>query len=138
MDFLVEEELVKFNNKFKNINKLEKGDKMYYNNDVIEIVKCGYFQGITRFLSFQDRQTFYDKLKKDIIRLNRIIDNLIIQNNFFLGVLSHTNCLNFKKIKILHKKILKSLSILIETYEEDKEYVKKLFNLVKIINNNYK
>lgn len=138
MDFLVEEELNKFKNKFKNLDKLEKGDKMYYQNNVIEIIKGGYLQGLTRFISFQDRYKFYDEFKKDIERLNKIIDNLIVQYNVLLGVLSHKYYLNFGKIKKLHQKILRVLSILIETYHDDKEYVKKLFHLIKIINRFYK
>lgn len=135
MDFLLKEELTKLDTKFNNLDKLKKGDKLYYENENIMILENSYFQSITRLLYFQDRHTFYNKFKKDINRLNKIFSSLLFKtiNNTNSIILNTNNIvLNndyYVQINFIHNKIIKAINILKKTYEDDVDYLIKLDNL---------
>ncbi|ADO67109.1 hypothetical protein crov076 [Cafeteria roenbergensis virus] len=131
MEFLLEEEINKFINKFKNLQNLKVGDKLYYNNNNVEILQNGYFQSLTRLVYSQNRIKFYDEFKKDITRLNKILKHLINKNNNI--IIFSLNFPTINKIKNIHKILIKTLKTQITTYQTDLEYVGKLNKLLESI-----
>lgn len=137
MDFLIREEILKFKNRFNEL-EIEVGDKLYYDeNDTINVIKSGYLQSVTRIIYFQDRHGFYEKFKKDIKRLNKIFKGLLLDNNIFFINFSQKNILFVQEIRVIHNKLLDILKILKETYKDDSDYIDKLIELELSINSFY-
>ena len=138
MDFLVKEEILKFKNKYNEL-EIEVGDKLYYDeSNNIHVLKAGYFQSISRMIYSQDRHSFYEKFKKEIKRLNKILSSLLLNNNIFIINFNQNNLVYIQDIKNLHKKLLDIIKILKKTYENDKEFILKLTNLEDKIHFYYK
>lgn len=138
MEEIISKEIEFLEKKFINLNNLEVGDKLYYNNEIIEVSKKGIFQSVTRFYNLTDRHIFLQKFKEDINRINKLYDCMILNMSVLMFVFVKNYFENIKSIQTLYKLLLKSLSTLVVTYKDDEKYVLELTNLLIELQGYYK
>jgi len=114
--------------------EVEKGDKLYLDNEGIKINKSSYFQGFSRFLSRESRYTtlgylesffedyfallqfvgtIYEKQTNKNIMENLIFDilgiNNIVENGMIILMSTYNN--EFQELRVLNEKIRNNFGI---------------------------
>ena len=126
MDLLLDKELKRYETMLEVLKDIEVGDKLYYENGEIKILKSGYMQSLTRLIYSQNRNLFLEEFKKDIKNLNKLFNSILLNNHIILFSFVPYNQNFINRFNNIHKNILKVIEKLLKTYEDDEEFIVKL------------
>lgn len=136
MNYLLNQEINKYNKNFEELIKIKVGDKPYYVDDKIKLSETSsipYFQTLTRTLFSLNRNDFLEKFTEDVKNIYKLYQSINKSNNMILLNLEFYSNKTNSKIKGLINQIFNIIEILKKTYQEDKEFVKKLDNLQNLL-----